>query len=223
MAYFTEKFFYGIFTFIVFLGIVLTAINVRAIQLPQGGVQFDTLKQTTLTVVDAALKKLNAAEALVQSNPNISDEVKTDVITLFNDVENALLGYKADVEQTTTLEELKAVNQEIVAYLSANKDVFKESFKKIKADIAQNAKIKAEEFKQKVEQIIVILKVTCPQEKDAIAEVEQQLSELQTHITALNAAIHAKDTVAMKKEMLAIETLMKAMIANMKQIEESCL
>ena len=187
------------------------------------GLDFDTLKQAIITGIDNSINRLNEIESKIENNPKVSDTAKESIIDALNTVENDLLLYKAEVEQATTLEELRAVNQEIIQYLIDNKDVIRENIKEAIIDIAEEVVEKTEEFKEKVEQLLKILKVTCPSERETITELETQLQQLDSELDDLKQAIQSKDTVTIKQEIQKINQLSKDIADNLKEIEAACL
>lgn len=186
-------------------------------------IDFDRLKQTILTGIDNSVNRLNDIESEIESNPEISDATKESIIDALNTVENGLLSYKSKVEEATTLEELRAANQEIIEYLRDNKDVIRENIREAIIDIAEQASEKAEEFKEDVEQLLKLLKITCPSEEETITEIEIQLQQLEDEIDALKQAIQSKDTLTIKQEIEKISQLSKDIADNLEKIEAACL
>lgn len=209
-----------VFSVIVCAGVTAPAL---AITLPLGGsTDFATMQQKTLALVDASVNRLNAAEASIQNNSQISSSAKTTTLDSLNKVETALLAYRAEVMAATTIEELKAINQEIVQYLIANKDVIKANAKIAIADIGQSASAKAAEIAAMAEQMLKVLKVTCPSQASTISAVEQQVVELNANAVALKSAAAAKDSATIKLLTQKTSVLIKATIANIKTIQANC-
>lgn len=183
---------------------------------------FGRLKQTILTGIDNSVNRLNDIESKIESNSEINDVEKEGIIDALNIVENGLLSYKSVVEEATTLGELRAANQEIIKYLTDSKDIIRENIKKAIIDIAGQASEKAEEFKEDVEQLLKLLKIICPSEKETITEVETQLQQLEDEIGVLKQAIQKEDTSTIKQEIKKISQLSEAMAKNLKEIKEAC-
>lgn len=180
-------------------------------------------KDTQIARIDSAVTKLNNLETKITANSNIDDATKSAVLADLNEVGNYLLAHKDKVNAATTEAELQALNQTLLQYLAANKNVLREAVQAALVGIGSSAKQKAEEFKQGVNKLLTVLKLTCPDQKSTIATLESQLAQLETGIAALNAAIQAKDSTAIKAETAALNTLMKSMAANALAIQEACL
>ena len=203
--------------------VMLIVLAVLNIPLVSAQIDFDNLKEGILRGVDSSINRLNDIEGKIESNPEISDAAKESIIDALDIVENGLISYKDKVEKATTLEELRAANQEIIKYLMDNKDVIRENIRKAIIDISEQASEKAEELKEKVEQLLKILKVTCPSEKETISELETQLQQLESEIDALEQAIQSEDTQTIKQEIKKISELSKDIANNLKKIEAACL
>lgn len=186
-------------------------------------IDFDRLKQTILTGIDNSVNRLNEIESEIESNPEVSNATKESLSDALNIIENGLLSYKSEVEKATTLAELRAANQEITKYLQDNKEVIKENIRVAIIDIAEQASKKAEEFKEKVEHLLELLKIVCPSEEETITEIETQLQQLADEIDALKQAIQSKDTLTIKQEIKKISQLSKDIADNLKEIEAACL
>lgn len=202
---------------------MLIVLIILSIPLVSAQIDFDKLKQSILTGIDNSIDRLNEIESKIESNPEISDATKQGIIDALNTVEIGLLSYKSEVEKATTLEELRTVNQEIIKYLIDNKDVIRENIREAIIDIAEQASKKAEEFKEKVEVLLKILKVACPSEEETITEIETQLQQLEDEIGVLKQAIQSEDTLTIKQEIIKISQLSKDIANNLEEIEAACL
>lgn len=202
---------------------ILIVLAVLSTPLVSAQLDFDNLKEGILRGVDTSIKKLNDIESKIENNPGISDAAKESIIDALNIVEDGLISYRNKVEEATTLQELSAANQEIIKYLWDNKDVIRENIREAISDIAKQALEKAKEFKEKVEELLKILKVTCPSEKETISEVETQLQQLEDEIDALKQAIQSKDTPTIKQEIEKISQLSRDITNNLEKIKAACL
>ncbi|GEM_PF-1916987 len=194
-----------------------------AIVYPGGGsADFTITQQKILALIDASVNRLNAAETNIQNNTQISSSAKTTTLNSLNSIESALLAYRTKVLAATTIEELQAINQEILQYLITNKDVIKANAKIAIADIAQSASAKASEIAAKAEQMIKVLYVTCPSQKSALDSLTQQTVQLKANAAALKSAATAKDSAAVKSLAQKTSVLVKSMVANAKVIQAAC-
>ena len=185
-------------------------------------VDFEQLSQKIITAIDKTIEKINSVESKVINNPDVSEETKASISSSLDEIENILLSYKSKVEAATTLEELQAINQEIISYLKANKDVFKENIQKAIIDLAEKAAENADEFKAAVEKMLATLKVTCPSEKETIAALEAELQQLEEKTAVLRQAIQSQDTQTMKQEIAKLNEDIKSIIDLVKKLEAAC-
>ena len=183
---------------------------------------FQQLKQVILTGVDRAINRINNIESEIESNPGMSEETKQNIIEALDIVKDGLISYKGEVEEATTLEELRAANQKIIKYLWDNKEIIRENIEEAIIDIANQALEEAEEFIQKVKLVLEILEITCPAEKETISEVETQLGQLESKISILKQAIQSKDILTIRKEIKEMRELIKDIRDNLEKIQESC-
>lgn len=186
-------------------------------------VDSDRLEQTILNMLNKSIDTLNDIENKIENNSKISNETKQIIIDALNKVEKGLVNYESEVEAATTIDELKTINQEIVQYVKDNKDVIKENIKSAIIDVSEQAVVKIEEFKKKVEQMLKVLKVTCPSEIETINEIEAQLEQLQNKLNDIKQAIQLKDTMTIKQEMKEINELSKDIADNLRKLEMACL
>jgi len=189
----------------------------------KAAVNYAVLKQTILTGIDKCVQAINTTESKISSSPNISAETKQSSVAALEKLKNGLLAYKSQVEAASTLAELQTINQQIIQYLKDNKDVIKTTVQSAITNLAEKTAQMAKELKQKVDQALALLKVTCPSQKTTISTVESQLIQLQNEITALDQAIKAKNTALMKQEIQKITQLSKDIVNNLKIIEAACL
>ncbi|MBI4170652.1 MAG: hypothetical protein HY514_03080 [Candidatus Aenigmarchaeota archaeon] len=183
---------------------------------------FAVTKTKILNGIDKVIAKLNDLEAKIQSISGLSQETKDLTISNLEDLEAALLLYKEDVEAAATTAELQAANQEIKQYLIDNKDVYKENVQMIVEDLSEYALVKAKELEAKIDQALTVLKITCPEQKSTIEEVETQLNQLKAESQQLAEAYEAGDTAAMKSEMQQMAQLSKDIAANLNEIYSAC-
>lgn len=183
---------------------------------------FEQRQASLLSRIDNVLGKLDNAQNNIAGNTKVDDATKQSILNALNNVEAALLSYKSEVEQASTLDELQALNQEVLQYLLDNKDVIKKNIGSAITNIANQAIQKAEEFKEAFEKLLPVLKAVCPSEADTITELEAQLAQLESEIATLASLIQTKDAAAIKQELATMSQLMKSMVANVTQIQSTC-
>lgn len=184
---------------------------------------FYRLKQAILAGVDRAIVRISNIENKIESNPRISETAKQSIIEALDTVKEGLISYREEVEEAKTLKELRAANQRLIKYLWENRNVLRENIEKAIIDMANEVLTEAEEFIEKVKQVLKILKITCPAERETIAETEAQLEQLENEIDILKQAIQSKDIPTIRKEIKEISKLSKDIRDNLEKIKESCL
>jgi len=184
---------------------------------------YDKLKQNTITVMDIAINKIDNAKNVISNNPKIDETIKNNIITNLTNIENKLTNYKIAVEGTTTLAELNQLNMEIIQYIKDNKEVIRNNIKMALINLGQKTAEKAKELEDNIKFMLNILERTCTSEAGKINEVQGQLTQLDAHIVTLKTAVQSKDTTTIKTEVKAIYDLSKIMIVNMKEIKQVCL
>lgn len=202
--------------------IMILVVGLSFVGAQESDVNFDRLKETVLRLIDNSINRLNNVENAISGHPKIDEETKQNIINAFNTAEEKLLSYKEDVEAAQSIDEIRAVNQEVIQYLRDNKDLIRENVKKALINLGEKFVEKAEELKEKIEVAIRVLKKTCPGEADTINEVENQLAELEQNIINLKDAVTAKDKTKIKQEVKAIKSLSKSILENLKVIEDKC-
>lgn len=205
---------------IVLLACLLMITNISSVD---AQLDFQRLKQAILTGVNRAITRINNIENKIESNPRISDEAKQSIIEALDIVKEGLISYREEVEEAKTLKQLRAANQEIIKYLWENRNVLRENIEKAIIDMANETLREAEEFIGKVKQVLKILKIICPAERETISEVEAQLQQLENEIDILKQAIQLKDIPTIRQEIKKISQLSKDIRDNLEKIEEACL
>lgn len=222
---------FGLPSFALLVGLsmfLVLPVQVGALTLPGGGSgagaspSFEATQKAALSLINAAINKLDAAENKIQNNASLSASTKTSILNDLNGIETQLLTSKTAIERATTNAELQAAYNQAIQYLKDNKDAIKNDFTLAITEIGANASAKAEAYEEQIMQLLKVLAVTCPSQASTIATLTQQITQLESDIAALNSAVRAKDAVAIKLKMNALNTLMKSMAKNVKIIQASC-
>lgn len=184
---------------------------------------FEERKENALKILDAALQLVRDITTNVTKNTKMEQDAKTDLVRVLNTLEIALTNYRSRVDATQTQEELQAVNREVLQYLVDHRDDMANAIRDAVTKIAERIALRAEEFKQKVERVLVTMKVLCPSEKATIEAVERDLAILDTEIKELRASIQRRDADSMKSHLETIGNLSRAIADNLTQIQDACL
>jgi len=205
-------------TLIISTILLLAGISLAA----NAAVNYTALKQTITVGLDACISLINSVESKIVNNSQVSQETKQSVSQSLNQLESALSSYKNQVQSAATLQDLQAINQQIINYLKTNSSVIKDSIKTAIVDMGEKAVESAEGLKQKAEQALNVLKVACPSEKTTISTLENQLVQLEAEINLLKQALSSKNAATIKQEMQKITNLSKSVAVNLKQLESVC-
>ena len=186
------------------------------------GIDYDKLKSTLNSMVDKSLARIAATKTKISNNDQLDDAQKAKILEPLENAEATLIKYQEELAQTTSIEEIKALNQAILQYLKDNKDVLRESIKEAINMISSEALATAKELLDKVQLLVKTLKFTCPEEKAAILELEELATELEKEIAELETAIAAEDAAAMKESMKDMAALSQKIIPLAEQIYNNC-
>jgi len=206
-----------IITFLICLLMTTSALPVKA------QLDFWRLKQAILTGVDRAIQRIEEIEDRIEKNPRINEETKQSIFTALDIVKDGLVSYKEEVEEATKLKELQAANQRLIKYLWENRNVLRENIERAIVEMANDVLNEAEEFIEKVEEVLKILKIICPTEREIISGTEAQLQQLEREIDVLRQAIQSKDILTIRKEIKEIRELSEDIRDNLEKIQEACL
>ncbi len=204
------------------ISIVFFLVAALTAPLASFGITYESYQQNLPSRIDAGISKINALKTQIQTNPDISADTKQQTVAALDAVEATLIAYQADITEATTLKEIQALNQEILAYFIQNKDVLIEQIKIVVADLGAQLAAETQELIQEIEQLLVILKKTCPKQAATITEIETQLAQLESLGAQLSAAVKAKSTAQIKSLMNAITALSEDLVKNIELIEAEC-
>jgi hypothetical protein len=207
---------------IIFAAFLIATIPLMAKAAIGDNLGYERRKNATLTALDNSISRIENAKNTVSNNPKLDNEVKQNIIQNLTAMQDTLTNYKAEVESTTTLAELRALNQEIIQYIIDNKDVIRNNIRMALVNLGQQVFEKTNEFIDDVENLLRIMKVTCSEQSDKITEVESQLADLQNSLNLLQQAIQTKNTSTIKSEVRKISDLSKSIVENLKIIEQAC-
>lgn len=207
-------------------GILSTAVSLPSgsrVSRPEGEPGLDAMKNQLVSRIDNSLEKLDKAEKVIENNPRLSQESKDVLLQSLQNVENGLESYKSEAESAESVAEVVELNKEVVQYLVDNKDVIKNNVKNLVTVLGLEAVDQAEEYIQKAEQILKVLKVVCPSEADSIRQAEYQLDELEQELNSLEQAINSGQTLEIKKGIIEVGKTTKELTKSLQEIQENCL
>ena len=183
---------------------------------------FDNLKEITLTAIDNSINRIENAKNTIMDNPKIDETTKTNSISALTNVQNNLTAYRLEVENTTTLTELREVNQEVIQYIRDNKDVIRDNIRMALVNLGQKFYDKAQELIEEVNRLLNVMKATCSEQTDKIEEIQGDLDTLEAEMATLEDAIQTKNTSVIKTQVRKIKNLSTSIVTDMKTLEEAC-
>lgn len=182
---------------------------------------FAQLQNAVLTRLNMAIGRIDKAKAKIISSP-LDEVTKSTFLSSLDKVEKGLSSYKAQVSRTTSLDDLRKLNQEITQYLKENKDVIIESARETAVILGTKVQKKAEQLYKQLEVLLKVLKITCPQQSSQITTLENQLVLLQSETAKLAEAIKVKDVVLIRSLTKELVSLGQDIAKNVQSIIAVC-
>lgn len=179
-------------------------------------------KETILNITDAALQIIRNVKTNILANAKIANDVKQSLLVTLNSLEASITSYREQVNVVTSGDELRALNQQILQYFLQHKDDIRNSMRDAIVRIGERTTIAAEELQRNIETLLTILKVTCPQERDTINALEQQVSQLQQEAAQLRTAVQSRDSQSIKTRIANLSTLSSSIVDNVNKISAAC-
>ena len=155
------------------------------------GLEFSELQDKLITMIDKAVDAVENAQNAISGLYYMSDETKTEVNDTLMTLEAALLDYRTAVNNATTIEELYAINDEVIQLLKDNKEVIAEAIKESALIIAEQVEKTLEKIQIRLESMLATLAVDC--DSEAVDELQTELDALDVLIEDLKVAIEAED------------------------------
>lgn len=183
---------------------------------------YDGFKAALLKRIDKTISKIDTLAQKISANSKIADASKEVVLASLAKTKKGLETYKTKASNSTSLDELKTINQDFIQYLKTNKDVIKENIKESLTIIGTEMKKKAEAYKVKLEQTLEILKKTCPSEAATITDLENKLAELNKELVALQQAVQTKNGGQIKAVNAQIRATVKETNTLLRTMQEKC-
>ncbi len=183
---------------------------------------YDGFKTALIKRIDRAILRIDTVSQKISSTSKIADASKEVILASLANVKKGLETYKTKASNSTSLDELKAINQEFIQYLKTNKDVIKENVRKSLTIIGTEMTKKAEAYKVKLMQTLEMLKKTCPSEAEAIDSLENELAELNKEIAALKQATKEQNSGQIKAINAQIRATVRETATIMKSLQGKC-
>ena len=183
---------------------------------------YDAFKAALLKRIDRAISMIDKTSQKISGNTKIADASKEVTLSSLANAKKGLESYRAKAEKSTSLDELKAINQEMIKYLKDNKDLIKKNVQNTLSVIGEEVSKKAEEYKKKLMLTLETLKKTCPSEATTIENLEKQLVGLNGQITALKQATKTKNSSEIKRLSAEIKATVRTTAGLVKSPEGKC-
>ncbi len=197
-----------------------------------GSAGFETYQARILKFTQRILNGLDKIEQKIDSNPNMTPEEKAEAKQTIDQIRTQVEKYESEIESAKTTAELIQINKDLLLYLKDNKEEIKKTMAKVLFNTIEYTIPIIEEYIEKVEQMLPMLKKACPQASAQIAALEKELDELKVLLNKLEAFAEAYDEdnpmtiqemAQYKEELLQAVMLMKSMTITIKSIQTMCL
>lgn len=184
-------------------------------------VSYEDFKAQVLTRIDNASERIEMVQGNIEES-QLDEETQQILVDAFQQVQDSLAEYRAQVEATTSYDELRAANEELKAMLQESADDIKAAFKEAALAIAQNAMESFEEFNNQVDEDLTALLAECPEEEEAITDLQAQNDQLEDGIQELAEELQAQNVNAAKQEVAQLTVLAQDMAENMASVYQTC-
>ncbi len=184
---------------------------------------YEELKSSIDQRITKAIGKLDQAIAKINNNAKLSPVTKNELIQILTAVKNKLVSYQTQLGATTNLQELQTLNQTVRTYLKENKDIIRDTLIQAITVITDEATATSEALKMKVEQLLKVLKVTCPSQKDNIATLESLLQSLSAETEELKEYLKDKNVSEVRSVLHELADISMAIVKTATEIQQACL
>ncbi|MBI2473951.1 hypothetical protein HYV70_05370 [Candidatus Uhrbacteria bacterium] len=184
------------------------------------GLEFTDLQDKLVNAIDKAINVVDQAIAAIDGSAYMSSETKTELTDALNNLEGKLLDYRTAVNNATTIEELQAINTEVIQLLKDNKDVIIEAVQQSMLVIAEQVSQTIEKIEIRAEYALSILDVEC--DSDSFAEIETLVAELETTNASLKTSIEAGDVETAKTQAKAAISISGDLAASFAGLVADC-
>ncbi|HBP00540.1 MAG: hypothetical protein UU48_C0004G0005 [Candidatus Uhrbacteria bacterium GW2011_GWF2_41_16] len=186
------------------------------------GVTFTQYQEKLVQILELAIDKLDTAEETIEGNEYISDVTEDEILDALSALEGKLQTYKTQTNNADSMDDLEGINKQIVADLKANKDAIKTAIQESVLVVAAEAEKRAEQIKIKVESILELLKISCPDEKTTIESIESQLEDLNALAADLKIAVDDEDVEEAKSLMKQMADVAPNLVKEVKEVVDAC-
>ena len=183
---------------------------------------YDAFKAALLKRIDKAISMIDATTQEISANTQISDASKQAILDSLAKTKKGLTDYRIKAAGSTSLDELKAINQSVTQYLKDNKDVIKKSIQDTISIVGGEMVKKSEAYEQKLMATLEVLKKTCPSETAAIGSLESDIAKLNSEIAALKQATQGRSSAEIKKITAEIKDTVKEASTILSTLETTC-
>ncbi len=183
-------------------------------------IEFVDVQVKLIAVLDKSVDAIEKAIDAINASVYMSSETKVELTDGLKTLEGKLLEYRTQANNATSIEELQAINAEVVALLKANKTVILEAMKESMLVIATQVSQSIEKIKIKAEAALRMLDVEC--DSESFAEIETLVAQLETTNASLKVAIEAEDVATAKVQAKAAISISVDLAASFAGLVTDC-
>lgn len=185
-------------------------------------ITFEQFQSQVLKIVSLAIDRVNAAKNSINNNYYLSEDTKSELTDGLTALSGILSTYYTNVNNASSVEEIRALNENLIVTLKENTDVIvaaiQDSVLEVMAEILQAM----EELQDAVNTALTKLANDCESAETEISELETLLGQLQGLEQDLKTAIEEEDVEAAKTAAKAALELSPEIAKQLKEVVNLC-
>lgn len=191
----------------------------------KANVDFSQVQQASLKIANAAISQLQKAQDKISANKNLDQADKDTLNANLQKIENGLQSYASQIQAAQTLDELKTINQEMIAYLKANKNAIKKNFQAAINILANEILNTTQQLIAKAETMLNALKIVCQDDTASISQIQDLLNQLESEVAQLQEELNQspQNSADLKKMIQKITTTSNQLLKEIQEISPECM
>jgi len=166
-------------------------------------------KESAIILVDNLITAINKIENKVLNSP-IPDDVKTNVITTFDEVKVYLESAKNSLENAESIEEVKEVFTDMKNNLKSYSAEIKKCLQEMKESMGEISAEQLEKAINEIKKALKILKVACPAQSESIETIEKNIDELEKLLIEINECLISEDYIKIQQVIFDSKDLLQS-------------
>ena len=194
------------------------------------GKTYTDLQTKMVTRINTAIDRVTTAIGKINGNQYLTATTKATLVNGSDSTKvgglNAVLAqlnkYLAEVQKSTSLVELEALNAQVASYLVTNKDSIKAAMKASASVIAKEASATMDKIMSNLEATVDTLQISCPNQKTQIDAAQKNVDSLQALADTLKKEIASDDMTAAKTTIKKMAALTQDTLLLTRTITDAC-